>query len=105
MRTHCVLIHPQQLNKAPLPLPELLHSKVLEIKHLYPMRRLPTYNMHFHLREQPKNFCPFMAGMLTCLTMSTTLGLELIHLLLCKMNTFASKERWTPASAIWNAIS
>jgi hypothetical protein len=46
-----------------------------------------------------------MAGMLACLTTSTTLGLELIHLLLCKMNTFASKERWTPASTIWNAIS
>jgi hypothetical protein len=46
-----------------------------------------------------------MAGMLTCLTMSTTSGLELIHLLLHEMNTFTSKERWTPASAIWNAIS
>jgi hypothetical protein len=104
-RTHHVLIHPQQPNKAPLPLPELPHSKVLEIKHLYPMRRLPTYDAHFHLREQPKNFCPFMAGMLACLTTSTTLGLELICSLLCEMNTFASKERWTPVSAIWNAIS
>jgi hypothetical protein len=104
-RTHHVLIHPQWLNKAPLPLPELLHSGVLEIKHPYPMHRLLTYDMHFHLREQPKNFCPFTAGMLTCLTMSTTLGLKLICLLLRKMNTFASKERWTPASTIWNAIS
>jgi hypothetical protein len=43
--------------------------------------------------------------MLACLTMSTTLGLELIHSLLHEMNTFTSKERWTPASTIWNAIS
>jgi hypothetical protein len=105
MKTHRILIHPQWLNKAPLPLPELLHSEVLEIKHLYPMHRLPTYDAHFHLREQPKNFCPFTAGMLACLTTSTTSGLELICSLLCEINTFASKERWTPVSAIWNAIS
>jgi hypothetical protein len=69
------------------------------------MCRLPTYDAHFHLREQLKNFCPFMAGMLTCLTTSTTLGLELICSLLHEMNTFTSKERWIPASAIWNTIS
>jgi hypothetical protein len=104
-RTHRILILPHWLNKAPLPLPELLHSEVLAIKQLYPMRRLPTYNVHFHLNKQLMNFCPFTAGILACFTMSTTSGLELICLLLHEMNTFTSKERWTPVSAIWNAIS
>jgi hypothetical protein len=45
-----------------------------------------------------------LAGMLESLHQSTTLGLELMHLLLLETNTSDSRRSWNITSGIWHTI-